>query len=342
MAITVGNISSATTSSWTHNSNSDFLVVTVAVWNSPITSVTYNGVAMTQAVSATAANARSAIYYLTNPASGSNTVSITTAATYKGGGAISLNGIDTASPLGTTDSSIITSDNTLNFANTSGSILIDCDMMSTTSGTHPLGAGQSDIQAFVSLIGNLKTNSSYKITSTTPETMSRTTDPTNQRGYSGAEFLASQNTYEESITITDTFTATKTSNKELSESISIADTLDSQKVTTKNLLESIFINDRLQRVINRILNESASLRDFLIKPNIFTFTESINIGENLSALKVIVRDFIESIYLNDSLLKKLNGKVVDGWSKLAKKIVSWSKTTKIDTLWKKEQKDLPD
>lgn len=72
---------SGTSHSWSHTTSGTDRILWVNVMNSSgvsISSVTYNGVGMTNAVNS-GASQRNTLFYLVNPASGSNTVTVTLA-----------------------------------------------------------------------------------------------------------------------------------------------------------------------------------------------------------------------------------------------------------------------
>lgn len=101
MGVTIGNITNSTASSFAHNNDKDFLVLLVGSIDNElatpsIDSATYNGVAMTRVAHANADRRASCLFYLSNPASGSNTVAITFSSGTDGSGctALSLTGVN--------------------------------------------------------------------------------------------------------------------------------------------------------------------------------------------------------------------------------------------------------
>lgn len=154
-AIGVGNVSSAknatdgTSLSWSHDAGSGtdrVLVVGISRRGSggATASVTYNSVSMTQAVSScTSFNECSWVFYLVDPASGSNTVAATVTSGGLAGGAITITGADTADPLdatgtnngnsGTSDVTVTTiDDNTI----VVGNLVIAAALDPTCADTH--------------------------------------------------------------------------------------------------------------------------------------------------------------------------------------------------------------
>jgi len=177
MAITVGNVtasrgpaSESTTMTFSHDSNGDFLVVCVQ-WFRPrtISSVTYKGVAMTQAVYS-ANTYDSAIYYLASPATGANNVVVTLSGTSGiTGSAISLSGVD-ASPLGATANAYTASTNAPSLSVTTtqaNSIIID-SFYRNNANTMTAGAGQTEFQDNTDLVyGTEGGGASYEMATTT-------------------------------------------------------------------------------------------------------------------------------------------------------------------------------
>lgn len=109
---TQANVTSGNTMTWSHTCTGAGLMLVVAIacdnTNQP-TSVTYNGVAMTLAVSRDDGSALKVhFYYLSDPATGANNVVMTASATGDyAGGSVSLT--DASSQIGNTQSSLITS-----------------------------------------------------------------------------------------------------------------------------------------------------------------------------------------------------------------------------------------
>lgn len=192
MAVSVSNTSSGTQASgasltFAHNSDTDFLVVCVGanVGSYSITGVTYNGVAMTQAVAVNDGVRGAAIYYLISPASGSHNVVVTMGTSGQiGASAASLSGVHNSSPLGSTGSTTTNSaDITLSSIN-SGSMVLDALGANYSSGSPSAGAGQTVLQN-TNITGNIYTFSSYEANETT---MSYGGASTLGRAYVAAEF----------------------------------------------------------------------------------------------------------------------------------------------------------
>ena len=103
---------------WAHTVNGSERLLVVGVSFNPgagrnVSSVTYNGAAMTAAGNRAGSNDEIAIYYLVNPDLGTNNVVVTfnTSVTEAVAGAISLTGVDQAAPIGTFASNTTSSSN---------------------------------------------------------------------------------------------------------------------------------------------------------------------------------------------------------------------------------------
>ena len=123
MAVGIDAISSASVAAvasltWAHTVNGSERLLVVGVSFNPgagrnVSSVTYNGAAMTAAGNRAGSNDEIAIYYLVNPDLGTNNVVVTfnTSVTEAVAGAISLTGVDQAAPIGTFASNATSSSN---------------------------------------------------------------------------------------------------------------------------------------------------------------------------------------------------------------------------------------
>lgn len=118
------------------------------------TAVTYNSVAMTlvyNQVTAGGANGRTAMYYLVNPTTGSNTLSVTFAVNQDELQLVgqALTGVNTGSPVGTpTNTNGLTTDPTINVTGASGDLIVDGVYIidtGTASPTLAVGSGQTQI-----------------------------------------------------------------------------------------------------------------------------------------------------------------------------------------------------
>ena len=110
-----------------------------------ITSVTYNGVAMTVIPSSTITGTYAvSLYGLIAPASGANTVSISISGNAEiGFGAMSLTGADQTTPFGTANTATGTSTTpSVTVSSASGEIVVDTGQI-FHSGTFSVGAGQT-------------------------------------------------------------------------------------------------------------------------------------------------------------------------------------------------------
>lgn len=156
MAVAVDAVSSAaggsaSNFSWAHTcSGSDRLLMLGIAWYDSIdtiSSVTYNSVAMTAVPSSSKSIGQYTVvlYYLTNPASGSNTVAVTFSGGVFdfGGGAISFTGADQTTPLGTAATASGTSTTpSVAVTSASGEIVLDT-LIITHSGTLTVDGSQT-------------------------------------------------------------------------------------------------------------------------------------------------------------------------------------------------------
>lgn len=200
MAITIGNTTSSrgpaseqTSMTFAHNSNTDFLVVTFQYFRPrTISSVTYAGVSMTQAVYSNG-DYDSAIYYLVSPASGSNNVVVTLSGTSGfTGSAISLGGVDLTSPLGATNTAYTASTNapSLSLTTTQANSIIIDGLYRNNGDTMTAGAGQTEFQDNTTQVfGTEGGGASYEMTTTTGSyAMSWSWTSANAVSHAAAEF----------------------------------------------------------------------------------------------------------------------------------------------------------
>lgn len=162
MAIAVGNTSdskvgsAASSLTWAHNNDGNVLIVCIESltgFTASTTTVTYNGVSMTQEVvgnsAGTDATTMTAIYSLANPASGSHNVVVTHATAKNfGATAISFTGANTSDPVGATggDTSNTNSSTVSRAVTTSydNSIVVDATIaLAATTAT--VGSGQTQV-----------------------------------------------------------------------------------------------------------------------------------------------------------------------------------------------------
>jgi VCBS repeat-containing protein len=188
MAITVDAVSykqndtsSVNTISWDHTCSADADILIVCVPESravSVSSITYDEDSLTLSVSKSYNNSRAFIYYITNPSSGTNTITVTMSAnngSYQAA-AVSLEGVNETSPIGATNTkSGSATDKTITITTTqANSYLVDC--MGTISGRHTEGIGQTNL--FAGGSGGTNRRASYKGVSAAEEyTMSWTINP---------------------------------------------------------------------------------------------------------------------------------------------------------------------
>lgn len=140
------------TITWEHTvgaGSNKILVVTYAESRSmTITSITYDGNALTEAVSVDNGAGRSGhIYYKVNPGSGAANIVITTdtSFTVKHAGAVSLTGVDQSSPIGATDTVTGTAQNKSNTFTTDNANSYIIESLAAATGVHTPTAGQTFI-----------------------------------------------------------------------------------------------------------------------------------------------------------------------------------------------------
>jgi hypothetical protein len=178
MAIAINSTavsSQPTTSSATRtiaftNTSGTFLVIGISRFRNVATSsITYNGVSMTNAVSSVDASFyRSEIWYLANPSVGSNNFVITFASATDDGvvaGMVSLTGVNNASPIGATANQVSATNSTtpsINITTTfNNSYIFDC-FYRNLSTTDVATAPQSEVWGQNDLYGTEGGGGSYK------------------------------------------------------------------------------------------------------------------------------------------------------------------------------------
>ncbi len=129
---------------WSHtNTAGDFMVVTVTTKDKSISSVTYNGVGLTQAGTITSNSMRVALFYLVAPATGAHNVVVTASgSTEIDAGAETYIGVDQATPVG----AAVTASNqsataTVTVVSAAGELVVDAVGVIQTTVT--VGAGQT-------------------------------------------------------------------------------------------------------------------------------------------------------------------------------------------------------
>lgn len=159
MAISVGNVSSSTSSAaesgnttltWSHNNDGDFLRVGVS-WRSDagqtVSGVTFNGVALTQIGSAAVNGSTSAGHWrLIAPASGAHNVVVTLSADTASlmAGATSYTNVDQTTPTGTSNTATGSSTTpSVDVASVSGDLVVDVVAGSPVFTLDSAGAGQT-------------------------------------------------------------------------------------------------------------------------------------------------------------------------------------------------------
>jgi len=136
-----------TTVSWSHTtSGSDRLLIVNVYHRTTITSITYNGVGLTEIGTINNADlgAKASMWRLINPASGSNTIQVNSSGGIFGEGVgISFTGVDQATPLGTHQKAgSYGSPATITVIGVTDGMIIDA--MTTGGGTITVGGGQTE------------------------------------------------------------------------------------------------------------------------------------------------------------------------------------------------------
>lgn len=130
------------------------LTVGVSTFSLPVSTITYNSVSMTNQVSQPSTSSAviasvASLWYLVNPSTGSNTVSVSFSVSENGAGAgaISFTGADTTTPIdGFAGAAGATSTATVNVTTAKdASIVVDCLQVweFTTTGSATVGSGQT-------------------------------------------------------------------------------------------------------------------------------------------------------------------------------------------------------
>jgi hypothetical protein len=158
MALSVDTVSagasdpSTTTLTWSHTTATDANLIVVTVGESravTISSITYNGAALTASASVTNGNSRAYVYYRVNPDKGANDVVVTYsgAITVPRAGAVTFKGANMVGPIGATNTKTGTAQNkTIDLTTLyDGSATVEC--VGALGGIHTADSGQTVINA---------------------------------------------------------------------------------------------------------------------------------------------------------------------------------------------------
>lgn len=328
MAITVGNTTQMAASSgagpftFSHNNNGDFLVVLVAVRDDAnnTLAVTYNGASLTSALNHVLTGGSTLevqIFIITNPASGSNTVSISSSGSIGsviGAGAISVSGVnegdysdatavDDEAPGGGAGedprtTSIVTS--------TAGALIIDA-IADRSAG---LTVGGSQTQIFNVGTGD-KMAGSYR-TTTTPGSYAMEWDPT-ENGEDWAQAIIAlkpagtshSSTLDEVVTLVDTRINQPT--KLLSDVVTLVDSL--VRTSARILTDILTIVDSALKTPIRTLSDVVTLVDTLIKTPTKLLTDVVTVVDSI--LKTVVKLLSEVVTIIDVIIKSFTRTLSD-------------------------------
>ncbi|MEK7165653.1 MAG: hypothetical protein AAB874_02500, partial [Patescibacteria group bacterium] len=171
--VTYDNASSSNTNpdsstlSWSHTTTTSanrILIVGVALRNNTaVSSITYNGTNLTKIRSdfeTTFNDARSELWYMVNPDTGTNTVAITAASsTTIEGGAVTYSGVNTADPLinnnGANSAGTIGTTATVNLTSAPGETVVDSVSLQSANTSLTVGGGQTQRVNLVGTAGAL-------------------------------------------------------------------------------------------------------------------------------------------------------------------------------------------
>lgn len=175
-AVTVGTptTSTSTTISYTVNASTNVLAVSIAGRSGSVSGVTYNGVALTQAIAKAQGISNAEVWYLLTPATGTHNVVITTSSIENNFAVVEILGASQTAIGGTGTAGASSNANhsvTVTVQGTSGAV-IDADRMDGVGCTISVDAGQTEM--FNGSNGNGNNASSYETHSGSNVTMSWT------------------------------------------------------------------------------------------------------------------------------------------------------------------------
>lgn len=247
--------------------NNRILIVAVGLHNSgSISSVTYNGVSMTLAKSQNGTWRLSQIYYLVNPASGSNNVVITGLCSYGiAAVAVSFTGVHQTTPIvnvaGGNGSSYTPS---LLITSSVGSVVLDSlvYISSGTSSAFAPGADQTErgdtrAQSTGSALGVTTKEGAASVT------MNQTVSGVGDYNYAYSAVsieMAIPPELDESFSVNDVHTAYNSELSE-SESFSVNDVHEGHVVFEKEISESFSVNDSNNKTFVKTEGESFGIND---------------------------------------------------------------------------------
>lgn len=317
--------------SWAHTCTGSNLILVVGVFTYDITAgdrevsgITYNGVALTKINHSLNTNHRVELWYLINPATGSNTVAVTMAGVNSkvGAGAISLTGAaQSGQPEATgtaTGSSTSPSVDVTTVADNSW--VIDCviHQFFTTRETgdcpnSAVGAGQTEryfIGDDAAEAGGAGSTEGPK-TPAEAVTMSWGSDAGCGAGAwatiaSSFAPSAEGTTYAEQITATITLVdiVPRSVKRALSQTITITDALI--KSIKRTMTEAIILADSILRIIKRTITETAVFVDSAVKTAKRLLTQTITLADTFAGVRKLVKELLESVAIVDTLSRSIS------------------------------------
>lgn len=360
----VGNSSSQSPSaSYTVTGTKTLLVVTVTdiTGNDNVTSVTYNGVAMTQKYKAQ--NASSGyyqyVYCLLGAATGSNTLQITRSA---GTGNTVTWSIASYTGVSQNSGALFDSSNSSNGTTTSGrnisttTVADNCWTFLTfwdANGNNP-AAGSGSTQRAASSAGNATTifDSNGAVTPAGSKNMAVGNTGASIWGmhiFSFAPDVLKTKDCSETLSLTDTknFSVSRS----LSETLTNTDTVLKQpiKVLSETLTESDTVATLRIKFINPV--ETLSLTDIVSRLGVFgrTLTETLTGTDSVSALRISFLNLMDNVSLSDvmafqsTLMRTLTESITltdiisisNLWTYRTKPTSIWTNRTPVSTIWTK-------
>ncbi len=94
-----------------------------------------------------------------------------------------------------------------------------------------------------------------------------------------------------------------------------------------------------EKQVNKLFSESITITQTFLKQFSKVFSQSISLTDSITNNVSLLLEFIENIYLVDTIRKYLNNALVDIWTKTAKISSIWTKSAKLNTLWRKKPKN---
>lgn len=350
-AVTEGTAASASSFSISHTMSASaggvlFVGIRLGTGGTSITSVTYNGVSMTQVqTTLSIAGPDYALFALNSPATGANNVAInlgsSSALTYIFWSYTGANGGVKNSTTGSADpATSLTVSLTPNedncwvvaFFGTPGQTTATAGSGTTKRNTTGLQALAVDNNANInpaastSLIVNGSSNGYGAI----------------MCAIARDGGTAYSETYTETVTVVDTVnkstirtltdvvtgvdTINKSTSRTVSETVTVVDTFSYVFAYVRELLETIIVTDTITRSIERTLSEVVTAVDSIVRSIGKTLSEVVTAVDSILANVVIGRTFEESVTVTDNVQNERNGWPAI-WTPVTKDPSSWTEDT---------------